>query len=94
MPELPSPIQHSLPSASLPRSCFSLHNERFGYVLINRSQIIKVKHDAKPLIDTLMTGDTPLSRIADLFGQKALNFIGLLYDRRMIELLPTEPVQP
>jgi len=93
MPELPPPIQHLLHGASVPRPRFSLHSEHFGYVLINRSQILKITHDAKPLIDTLMSGNTSLSKIADRFGQEALNFIGLLYDRRMIELVPAGHVR-
>ena len=90
MPKLPPPIQHSLRSESFPRACFSLHEESFGYVLINRSQILKVTHDAKPLIDAVIDGRLTLSKITDLFGQDALNFTGLLYDRRMIELSPEE----
>ena len=86
MPESPSPIQHSLHGESFPRADFSLHRESFGYVLINRSQIFKVTHEAKPLVDVLLDGSMTLSTISNLFGQEALNFIGLLYDRRMVEL--------
>jgi radical SAM protein with 4Fe4S-binding SPASM domain len=89
-PKLPPPIRHSLDRKSLPRACFSVHQESFGYVLITRSQILKVTHDAKPLIDALMDGTMTLSRITNLFGQTALNFIGLLYDRHMLELTSGE----
>jgi len=94
MPKLPLPVRHLLYSEASPRASFSVHAESFGYVLINRSQIIKVAHGAKPLIDTVVEGNATLSKIADVFGQEALDFIGLLYDRHMVELTPIRPVTP
>jgi len=88
VPQLSQPVRHRLYHDSYPRTCFSLHEEHFGYVLINRSQILKVTQDAKPLIDTLTSRSMPLSKIATTFGQEGLNFVGLLYDRRMVELEP------
>jgi len=82
------PIRHSLYSKSFLRTHFSLRQESFGYVLINRSQILKVTAEAKPVIDVLIDGNATLSEIASLFGQEVLNFVGLLYDRHMIELVP------
>jgi radical SAM protein with 4Fe4S-binding SPASM domain len=86
IPKPPASIQHSLYGASFPQANFSLHRESFGYVLINRSRIIKVKDEARPLIDVLWHGDRTLAEIRTLFGQAALNFIGVLYDSRMVEL--------
>jgi radical SAM protein with 4Fe4S-binding SPASM domain len=86
MPKLPAPIQHSLCGESFPKADFSLHKEGFGYVLINHSRIYKVTDEASPLICVLQRGDRTLAEIRALLGQAALNFIGLLYDSRMIEL--------
>jgi len=83
----PSTItQHMLCENFSPRVNFALHEERFGYVLINRSQIIKVTDEAKPLIDVLQRGDSTLEEIHTRFGQEILNFVGVLFDNRMIEL--------
>lgn len=86
-PVLPSPLAHVLYAESHPRAAFSLRQESFGYVLINRSQIFKVTSQARPLIDTLLQGQATLAEIQSRFGQAALNFIGLLYDRRLVELV-------
>jgi len=71
---------------AFPEVRFSLHQESFGYILINRSQILKVARAARPLIDALEQGDRTLTEIDASFGQATLNFVGLLYDNRMIEL--------
>jgi radical SAM protein with 4Fe4S-binding SPASM domain len=86
MPEWSTPIRLSLKGDFLPQAHFASRREDFGFVLINRSQILKVSHEADPLIQALMGGETTLSGIRDRFGQAALNFVGLLYDRRMVEL--------
>ncbi len=85
-PPFPSTVRHSLPAASRPVARFSVRPEAFGFVLINRSQIIKLGHQARPLIDSLQEGDTSVAEIADRFGREALNLVGVLYDRRMVTL--------
>ncbi len=78
---------HSLHRDAYPQIHFSMREEQFGYVLINRSQIFKVSHAAKPLLDVLVNSDLSLAQIHEQYGQPALNFIGILYDRRMLELV-------
>jgi radical SAM protein with 4Fe4S-binding SPASM domain len=80
------PIHHALPADSYPISDFALHAEAFGYVLINRSHILKMSAAAAPLLDVLQEGTRTLAEIAATFGQPSLNLIGLLYDARMVEL--------
>ena len=91
VPEDFPPIQHSLPGGSFPRARFSLREEGFGCVLINRSQILKVSSEAMPFVNVLVHGDMTLSEIGDCFGHEALNLVGLLYDRRMVELVTEIP---
>lgn len=89
MPKPPAPVQHLLWGKSFPKANFSLHQESFGYVLVNRSRIFKVTDEATSLMDVLRRGDSTLAEIRVLFGQAALNFVGLLYDNRMLELIET-----
>jgi radical SAM protein with 4Fe4S-binding SPASM domain len=86
MPEPPAPIRHALCGESFPNVDFSFHKESFGYVLVNRSRILKVTDEARPLVDVLQRGDRTLAEIRAMFGQAALNFIGFLYDNRMVGL--------
>jgi radical SAM protein with 4Fe4S-binding SPASM domain len=88
LPQPLAPIRHALCEAAFPKANFSLHKESFGYVLVNRSRILKVTDGAMPLIDVLQQRNRTLTEIRALFGQAALNFVGILYDSRMVELLP------
>jgi radical SAM protein with 4Fe4S-binding SPASM domain len=81
-----APIRHALWGESCARAAFSRHAEPFGYVLINRSRILKVAPEARPLLDALERGDSTLTQICATFGQPALNLVGYLYDNRMIVL--------
>jgi radical SAM protein with 4Fe4S-binding SPASM domain len=91
----PDALQHSLPAGAFPRAEFSLREESFGYVLINRTHILKVAPTAKPFLEVLLRGDRTLAEIDAAFGHKVLNLVGLLYDSRMLELspMPTSPVK-
>jgi len=80
------PVRHVLYAGSRPRANFALRQEPFGYVLINRSQIFKTTPQAQPLLAALLAGEQTLAQIEANFGQPALDFIGLLYDRRLILL--------
>ncbi len=91
-PEIQPPIHHRLLPDSIVKPCFSARQEAFGYVLIQRSQTIKMGPDARPLIERLSAGQATLASIGQEFGPHALNFIGLLYDRRMVELVSA--IQP
>jgi radical SAM protein with 4Fe4S-binding SPASM domain len=79
-------LEHTLFAGAIPKVRFALRQETFGYVLINRSQILKVGYSARPFLEALQSGCYSLAEIGANFGQEALNFIGLLYDRRLLEL--------
>ena len=79
-------IHHALPASSIPIADFAIHPESFGYVLINRSQILKVSKAADRLLDVLQDGSRSLVEIGATFGRPSLNLIGLLYEARMVEL--------
>ncbi len=81
-----APIRHALWGDSFARAAFSRHAEPFGYVLINRSRILKLAPEARPLLDALERGDSTLAQVRDLFGQPALNLVGYLYDNRLVVL--------
>ena len=81
-----APIRHALWGASFAKAAFSRHLEPFGYVLINRSRILKVAPEAEPLLDMLERGDSTLTQICATFGQPALNLVGYLYDNRLVVL--------
>ncbi|HNT25428.1 MAG TPA: radical SAM protein [Anaerolineales bacterium] len=79
-------IEHVLYAGARPRASFALRQEHFGYLLINRSQIFKVTAAALPLLNILQAGETTLADIERQFGKAAINFIGVLYDRRLVEI--------
>jgi len=79
-------ITHYLYRQAVPKFNCSIRKETFGYLLINRSQILKVSDAAEPLLTILQNANKTLYEIDTRFGQKALNFIGALYDRHMIEI--------
>lgn len=81
-------LKHSLPAGSFPAARFSLRREGFGYILINRTQILKVSSAARPFLEVLLRGDRTLAEIDAMFGHSTLNLVGLLYDCRMLELSP------
>jgi radical SAM protein with 4Fe4S-binding SPASM domain len=91
-PKLPKPLKHLLYDEAVPKADFSLHKESFGYVLANRSRIFKVADEAKPILDALQQRSKTLAEIRALFGPAALNFIGVLYDNRMVELMETSKI--
>lgn len=94
MPEPDDAVRHQLFAEARPKARFSLHREDFGYILIHRSQILKVTSEARPFIEMLQQGNKRLTEIHALFGQAALNFIGFLYDSRMVELSLTDQPGP
>lgn len=67
---------------------FTLRSEPFGYALMRGSRVIPVAHHAKSLLDTL-NGRYTLVQIGEHFGQQALNFVGLLYQKGLVEFRET-----
>jgi radical SAM protein with 4Fe4S-binding SPASM domain len=65
---------------------FALREEAFGYLLINRNQIIPVRTEAKPVLDAL-DGKTTLRQIRDHHGQLGLDFVAYLFNKGLVHLL-------
>ena len=56
-----------------------------GYVLVHGNRVTPVGHQAKPILDAL-DGRSTLRQIEERFGQKALDFVGSLYQKGFVEL--------
>ncbi len=95
-PLVHSPLRHPLPTThptrmqlyagARPQSNFTLREEAFGYLLINRNQIISVKAEAKSLLD-ILDGTTTLCQIQNAFGQPGLAFVAYLFNKGLVRLL-------
>jgi len=80
-----SPSRIQLYAGARPEPNFALRQEDFGYLLINRNQIIPVKREAKPLLDVL-DGTTTLRQLQDEFGQAGLAFVAYLFNKGLVHL--------
>jgi radical SAM protein with 4Fe4S-binding SPASM domain len=82
----PEPLEElALYEGARPVGCYTLRAEDFGYVLVRGNRIVPVTAAAKPVLDAC-DGTQTLLEIQDRFGQGALNFIGELYERGLIDL--------
>jgi radical SAM protein with 4Fe4S-binding SPASM domain len=94
-PLIRRPLRHPLPVTSpsriqlyagaRPRPNFALREEDFGYLLVNRNQIIPVEREAKPLLDAL-DGTITLRQLRDEFGQASLTFVAYLFNKGLVHL--------
>lgn len=94
-PLMQKPMIHNLPiqqpshvklyQHARPQQNFTLREERFGYLLANRNQLIPVKPEAKPILDAL-DGQTTLQQIQDTFGQSGLILVTYLFNKGLIKL--------
>jgi radical SAM protein with 4Fe4S-binding SPASM domain len=75
--------QINLYSLSRPKSNYVRRNEAFGYLLVNRNQIIPVQKEAGPLLDRLESKVT-LQDIEHEFGQRGLAFVALLFNKGLL----------
>jgi hypothetical protein len=64
---------------------FAMRPEPFGYVLVRGNRVSPVGHQAKPILDAL-DGCSTLRQIEERFGQEALDFVGALYQKGIVEL--------
>lgn len=64
---------------------YSLRSESFGYVLIRGNYLTPVSAAAKPVLDAC-DGGTTLLQLRERFGQEALDFVGSLVQKGLIEL--------
>jgi radical SAM protein with 4Fe4S-binding SPASM domain len=65
---------------------FTIRAEEFGYVLIRGSRFVLVAKAAKPVLD-VCDGAMTLHEIRERFGQQALDFVGSLMYKGLIELM-------
>jgi radical SAM protein with 4Fe4S-binding SPASM domain len=89
-------VDHELPARScreiilgrtdLPVVRCHVRSEPFGYLLVCGAQTAPVSHKARAILDAC-DGTTTLEKIRERFGQKGLDFVGALVERRFIELL-------
>jgi len=94
-PLIRGPLRHPLPINSpsqiqfyadaRPEANFVLRKEDFGYLLINRNQIVPVKPEAKPLLDAL-DGTTTMRQLQSDFGQPGLVFVAYLFNKGLVRL--------
>lgn len=68
-----------------PMGRYALRTENFGYVLIRGNHIVPVSAAAKPVLDAC-DGGTTLLQLRERFGQEALDFVGSLVQKGLIEL--------
>jgi len=68
-----------------PQANFTLREESFGYLLINRNQIVPVKSGTRPLLDAL-NGKTTMRQIQDNFGQPGLALVAYLFNKGLVHL--------
>jgi radical SAM protein with 4Fe4S-binding SPASM domain len=77
--------QIQLYSGARPEPNFTLREEAFGYLLVNRNQIIPVKTEARPLLDAL-DGTTTLRQVQDDFGPSGLALVVYLFNKGLVRL--------
>ncbi len=65
---------------------FTIRAEEFGYVLIRGSRFVLVAKAAKPVLD-VCDGAMTLHEIRERFGQHALDFVGSLMQKGLMELI-------
>lgn len=69
-----------------PEPNFALRKEAFGYLLVNRNQIIPVKTETRPLLDAL-NGETTLRQIQRNFGAPGLALVAYLFNKGLVKLV-------
>lgn len=80
-----------------PRTNFTLRQESFGYLLVNRNQIVPVSLHAQPILESL-DGKTTLQQIRERYGDQGLQFVANLFYKGLLYLdqdpIPSEGSQP
>ena len=78
--------QIQLYAGARPEPNFTLRDESFGYLLVNRNQIVPVRTEAKLLLDAL-DGTNTLDKIQNSFGQSGLAFVAYLFNKGLVRLV-------
>ncbi|MBC7251971.1 MAG: SPASM domain-containing protein, partial [Anaerolineae bacterium] len=79
------PEELTLYEGARPLGCYALRAEDFGYVLVRGNRIVPVSAAAKPVLDAC-DGTMTLLQLRERFGQRALDFVGALIKKGLIEL--------
>ncbi len=91
------PRHEQLYARARPRVNFTLRQESFGYLLVNRNQIVPVSLHAQPILDSL-DGNTTLQQIRERYGDRGLQFVASLFYKGLLYLdqdpIPSEVFQP
>jgi len=80
-----SPEELVLYEGAHPVGRYTLRVEEFGYVLVRGSYIVPVAAAARSVLDAC-DGKTSLLQLQEHFGQEALDFVGSLVQKGLIEL--------
>ena len=83
--ELELPEELTLYEGARPLGRYALRAEDFGYVLVRGNRIVPVTAAARPVLDAC-DGTMTLLQLRERFGQEALDFIGSLVKKGLIEL--------
>lgn len=81
LPAMPTTLYEDL----RPVGVYQLRQEDFGYVLMRGNRIVPVPREAKIVLDAC-DGKATLKEIKAKFGQSALNLIGGLWEKGLLEL--------
>lgn len=79
------PEELTLYEGARPVGCYALRAKDFGYVLVRGNRLVAVTAAAKPVLDAC-DGTRTLSQLRERFGQGALDFVGSLVKKGLIEL--------
>jgi radical SAM protein with 4Fe4S-binding SPASM domain len=90
--EQSSPRRLALYEEAVPLKNFVLRREDFGLLLVNRSCVLPVGVAAGPLLESLGEAYS-LRVIKQRFGQKGLDFVGLLYQAGLVRMETPEEIE-
>lgn len=79
-------LELSLYAGSRPIGRFSRRLEPFGYVLVRGTHIVLVEAQVEPILNAL-DGTLTLWQVREKFGQAALDFLGSLYRKGLVEMV-------
>jgi radical SAM protein with 4Fe4S-binding SPASM domain len=83
----PEPVERLvLPPTVRPVLSCTLIDEAWGFQLVNRNSRVSLAPAARKLVSAL-DGTTTLQDIQARWGERALNLVGLLYEKGLVELL-------
>lgn len=82
---VPVPAPLELPATACPLARYRLRQESFGYVLMRGNALIGIHASSWPLLECL-DGKHTLADIQQRFGAAAVELVGTLYQKGLVEL--------